>query len=236
MSDDAFTEAAIALSMASENGSNLCLSFLNALPVAHAAISTLGAPFGSETICASDSQAARLDELQLDFGAGPCWDALRTRAPVVDDDLHEPTESGWPLLRAAIRATGIRSLYAFPLAIGALNVGAVDLYATTPTALGPRLIARASALADLAATHVARQVIRRLQPVDRDDTEPATYSRREIHQATGMIIAQMRVNAEDAQALLHAHAFTLDRPVREVAADVVARRITFTQDDTGDRD
>lgn len=236
MSDDALTEAALALSAAAENGSPLCLSFLSALPVAHAAISTLGAPFGSETVCASDSQAARLDELQIDFGAGPCWDALSTRAPVVDADLREPTESGWPLLRAAIRDTGIRSLYAFPLALGALNVGAVDLYATTPAALDPPLIARASALADLAAAHVARQVIGRLPAADDDDTDPARYSRREIHQATGMIIAQMRVNAEDAQALLHAHAFTLGRPVREVAADVVARRIKFTRDDTLDRD
>ncbi|QIZ97804.1 GAF and ANTAR domain-containing protein [Leifsonia sp. PS1209] len=236
MSDDAYTDAALALTVAAENGSSLCLSFLNALPVTHAAISTLGAPFGSETICASDSQAARLDELQIDFGAGPCWVALQTRTPVVDADLNAPKESGWPVLRDAIRDTGIRSLYAFPLVIGELNVGAVDLYATTPAALNPTLIARASALADLAATHVARQVIRRLPPVDRDDTDPAAYSRREIHQATGMIIAQMRVNAADAQALLHAHAFTLGRPVREVAADVVARRIKFTRDDTADRD
>ncbi|MFF9563907.1 GAF and ANTAR domain-containing protein [Leifsonia sp. NPDC014704] len=236
MSKDAFAAAALALTAAAENGSNMCLSFLNALPVTHAAISTLGAPFGSETICASDSQAARLEELQIDFGAGPCWDALRTRAPVVDADLSEPTESAWSLLREAIRDTGILSLYSFPLAIGELNVGALDLYATTRAALNLPLIARASALADLAATPVARQVIRRLPHLDTDDTNPATYSRREVHQATGMIIAQMRVNADDAQALLRAHAFTLGRPVREVAADVVARRIKFTRDDVVDRD
>lgn len=235
MSERAFTDAALALAVAAENGFSLCPSFLNALPVSHAAISTLGAPFGSETICASDGQAARLDELQIDFGTGPCWDALRTRTPFVDADLQEPTESGWPLLRGALRDAGVRSLYAFPMAIGELNIGAVDLYATTPAALNPMLIARASALADLAATHVLRQVLHRLPAVD-DNTDSATYSRREVHQATGMIIAQLGLKAEDAQDILHAHAFTLGRSVRDVAADIVARRITFAPDGTTDGD
>jgi hypothetical protein len=235
VADRAFADAALALAAAGATGSSLCLPILDALPVTHAAISTLGAPFGSETVCASDRLAARLDELQIDFGAGPCWDALRTRAPVIDADLDQASDTGWPWLRNALRETGIRALYAFPLAIGAVGVGALDLYAPTAAPLDPPLIARASALAEAATAHVVRQMVRTLPVADHGGDDAGVYSRREVHQATGMIIAQMRVNPQDALVLLQAHAFAAGRPVREIAADVVARRIVFTPNDGADR-
>lgn len=232
VSDPGFADAVAALSAAGAAGTNLCLPFLGALPVSHASISTLGAPFGSETVCASDDHAAGLDELQIDFGAGPCWDALRTRAPFVDADLDRASETGWPWLRNALRERGVRAVYAFPLTIGPLDVGALDLYALEPSALNTAQIERASALADAATAHVVRQVVRKLPVAGHDDDDdPGTFSRREVHQATGMIIAQMRLNADDAFALLRAHAFAVGRPVRDVAADVVSRRIVFTPND-----
>ncbi len=194
----------------------------------HAAVSTLGPPFGSETVCASDAQAARLDELQIDFGVGPGWDALATKAPSIDFDLHDETTSRWPLLHEAIGRTGIQSVYAFPLTIGTLNVGAVDLYAATPAALTPALISQALVLADVVATQVVRQAVDRLPITDDDNWEQAFFSRREVHQATGMVIAQMQVGAENALALLRAHAFASGRTVRQIAADLVGRRIDFT--------
>lgn len=234
--DSAYVVAARALSTASETGASICLPFVSAFPVSHAAVSTLGRPFGSETVCASDTQAARLDELQLDSGVGPCWEAAVTGAPVIDADLKTQGASGWPHLREAIRETGIRSVYAFPLLIGGLTIGAVDLYATTPSALTPQLISRASALAGIVATQVVRSAMLLLPESDDDNVDTARYSRREVHQATGMIIAQMRVTADDAFALLRAHAFAAGRPVRDVAADVVARRIVFTRDRAADAD
>jgi hypothetical protein len=54
--------------------------------------------------------------------------------------------------------------------------------------------------------------------------------RAEVHQATGMILAQLGVSAQDAFVRLRAHAFATRRPLVEVARDVVARRLVFTQD------
>jgi hypothetical protein len=54
--------------------------------------------------------------------------------------------------------------------------------------------------------------------------------RAEVHQATGMILAQLGVPAQEAFVRLRAHAFATRRPLDDVARDVVARRLVFTQD------
>ncbi len=54
--------------------------------------------------------------------------------------------------------------------------------------------------------------------------------RAEVHQATGMILAQLDVPVQDAFVRLRAHAFAARRPLADVARDVVARRLVFTQD------
>jgi hypothetical protein len=54
--------------------------------------------------------------------------------------------------------------------------------------------------------------------------------RAEVHQATGMILAQLDVSAQDAFVRLRAHAFATGRPLADVARDVVARRLVFTQE------
>jgi hypothetical protein len=227
VTDSDVAVALASLSRAFAEGSSFCLPFLELLPASHAALSTLGDPFGSETVCASDDRAARFDELQLDFGVGPCWDALALRRPIVESDLSEPGTSRWPWLTEALRDSGVRSLYAFPLTVGSLGVGAVDLYATVPSALSPAMIARASMFASVAAGYVLRRTMRRLSVPHGEGDGEGRYSRRETHQATGMVIAQLRIPAEDALALLQAHAYADGRSVREVAADVVARTLTF---------
>jgi AmiR/NasT family two-component response regulator len=45
-----------------------------------------------------------------------------------------------------------------------------------------------------------------------------------------MVLAQLGINADDAFARLRAYAFTRQRPLGDVARDVVARRLTFTDD------
>jgi hypothetical protein len=57
-----------------------------------------------------------------------------------------------------------------------------------------------------------------------DRALPVTF-RPEVHQATGMISVQLDVSLAEALVRLRAHAYGNDRPIAEVAADVVARRL-----------
>ena len=202
----------------------LCTEFVAALPVQHAAISTLGAPFELETLCSSDPLAARLEQLQLDYGEGPCWQASASRSPVLLPDLRTPLDVSWPVLHEAIASHEIRGAYAFPMSVGRLSIGAVDLYSAQPDALSPANVLTASAMADAAAVLILRRAM-----AHRDDGLTADpSSRRVVHQATGMVIAQLRIPPDDALLVLRAHAFAISGSVAEVAAEVVARRLDFS--------
>lgn len=207
--------------------STFCDPFLESLPISRAAISTLQGPFDVETICASDSLAARLDELQIDLGEGPCWQALSTRAPVLVANVQHTPDSAWPNLHAAIAEAGIHSVFAFPLLVGTLGIGAVDLYADTARPFTVAEVSQASALADVAAMLVLNQAIER-RPTHEGDAFPENpYSRREVHQATGMVLAQMKVSAEDALLLIRARAFADGVSVREIASRIISRDVIF---------
>ncbi|WP_241246017.1 GAF and ANTAR domain-containing protein [Microbacterium sp. 4R-513] len=223
---DAFVGAIRQLTEAGHPGADLCAPFVGAVGVTGAAISTLGAPFGSQTVCASSPVAARVDEIQIDLGEGPCWEALRTRRPVLQADLRGHSDERWPAASVALRQLDLGSLYAFPLFVGRLGVGSVDLYADVPRELSEEDVKDVTVLATIAARQVLRRTLDELGTVD-EGVPGGPYSRRELHQASGMVAAQLGVGVDDALVVLRGHAFASDRSVLEVAGDVVRRRLVF---------
>lgn len=227
-SDDehsAFSDA-LARLVTARRGDDLCGPFLGAVGVSGVSISTLGRPLGSETVCASSAVAARIDEIQIDFGEGPCWEALRRRRPVLEPHFPTAVSDAWPTAGAALRALDIGALFAFPLFVGDLDVGSVDLYCDEPRVLSGRAVGEVTALAGAASRHLLRNALD-----DLDDAEEGIadgpHSRREMHQASGMIAAQLGIGVDDALLVLRGRAFSSGRSVAEVAADVVARRVAF---------
>jgi hypothetical protein len=229
MRDANFRTAIAALHNAGNDG-DLCAPFLSALPVTGAAISTLGKPFGAETVCASDPAAARLDEIQLDLGEGPCWQASHTLKPLLVPDVAGATAPQWPMALQVMQETGLGAVFAFPMRLGNLHIGVVDLYRHTPGRLAAQSVRDAAALTEAAARQVLRRALQHAE-FDRDGplaVDPGRYSRREVHQATGMLTAQTGADPEDALMILRGHAFAAGRSVRDLATDVLARRIDFT--------
>ncbi len=228
----AFERARRELSFAHERNTSLCGPFLGALPVAGVAVSLLSGPIGQSTVCASDATAARLDELQFDLGEGPCWQALATRRPVLTPDLRGEPHPAWPVFAEALgrdaRSGEVAAMFAFPLVVGSLGIGAVDLYTTATGELSKTQVADASALASVTAWQVLRRVLGEA-PIESLDADGERSSRREVHQATGMVLAQLDITAAEAALLLRAHAFSTGRSVRDFATDVVERRLDFSR-------
>lgn len=226
-----FASAMDALERSAENADGFCGPFLDVLPVSGASVATLGELLGTETVAASDGQAARLDELQFDLGEGPCWDAMRARRPVLAPDFHGTSRTEWPALAAAASGDSVVSLFAFPLVIGPLRIGAVDLYSVAPVALDRRQTRQADAMAAIVSRHVLRQA---LNAVGRDyeDTGNA-FSRRLVHQATGVVLAQLDLSPEDARLVIQGHAFASSRSMMEVARDIVEGRLNFSRQNDG---
>jgi hypothetical protein len=229
--DERFSQAADALGSAVERGASLCRPIVDALPVTGAAISTIGGFLSLETVCSSDDRAGRVDELQLDLGEGPCWDALSQGRPVFEPDLAAPAVQRWPAFSRAAVDDGVGSIFAFPLLIGVLKVGALDLYGTEASSLDSREESDAAALADIAARQVLRKVVARVAGDAADSDDDTTGSRTVVHQATGMVIAQLDVNAADALLVLRGRAYSAGVTVREIARAVVDRSLDFSLQD-----
>ncbi len=192
-----------------------------------AVISTLGSPMGSQTVCASTRLGARIDEIQIDLGEGPSWEALRTRRPVAASDLQVHGGALWPGAWAALRELDLGSLYAFPLFVGAVGIGSVGVYSKVARELSVADITGLSRLAVIVSVTLLRRALNRLEVTD-GETADEPYSRREVHQATGMVAARNDIGVDDALMLLRGHAYAAGRPVREIAADVIARRLDLS--------
>jgi hypothetical protein len=67
------------------------------------------------------------------------------------------------------------------------------------------------------------------------DLEASAEFQYVVHQASGMVAAQLDVNVAQALIRLRAHAFGNDRSLTDVARDVVARTLRFdpTEQDAG---
>ena len=100
----------------------------------------------------------------------------------------------------------------------------MDLYSEAANTLTPAALVDATTLADGVATDVLRHALQHRDDAPSDD---GPFSRREVHQATGMVLAQLRISPADALLLIRAHAYASGRTVRETAADITARRITL---------
>ncbi|HEY3572844.1 MAG TPA: GAF domain-containing protein [Arthrobacter sp.] len=212
-------------------GEDLCAPFLRELGVSGAAVSMFGGTATETLVCASDKASARLDELQFDLGEGPRWEALRTRLPVLVPDVRTTTPYSWPVLSKALEDTGVAAVFVFPLTLGALDLGVVQLHNTRPGNLSYSDHTTAAMLAGQTAWNLLRRVL----SVSSADTDPSVdrslMSRREIHQATGVVLAQAGTSAAEALLLLRAHAFANAISLSEAAEAVLTGHLSFAPQD-----
>ena len=181
------------------------------------------------SIGATDAVSARIEELQLTLGEGPCIDAYELDWPVLEPDLASPAEPRWVAFSGPAVEAGVRAIYGFPVRLGALRLGALDLYRDRPGPLTDDQHADALVVADVAAiTLLALESDSSAGSIIRD-LEAGSGLQRVVHQASGMVSAQLDVPVGEALLRLRAHAFAHDQPLVEVATDVVARRLRFEE-------
>jgi hypothetical protein len=190
-----------------------------------------------EPLLASGPLTEELEELQFLLGEGPCMDAVAGHGPVLVPDLAGPdAHRRWPVFAPAAVDRGVRGMFAFPVAAGAALVGVLDVYREHPGSLAQQELADALTFADvilLLALDYQRGIA--ADPGDLLDTTHGAR-RAHVHQATGMVAAQLEVSVTDALAALRAYAFAHGRRLADVAADVLDRRLRLTPDaDDGPR-
>jgi hypothetical protein len=216
----------------------ICELCIETLPVTGASITAMTSIDNQDLLWASDGVAARIDELQFRLGEGPCVEAFESRRPVLIPDIAEGRHERWPIFAAAARRdTPARGMYVFPLLGGPVSIGVLDFYHDEPGELDTEHLARARRAAQAAFwTVLGSRPAATLDPAGEPDPDSDDWpsdlplERREVYQATGMVIAQLGLPPDAALATLRAHAFVHDRPIDAVARDVVARTLRFDRD------
>ncbi|WP_328618165.1 GAF and ANTAR domain-containing protein [Amycolatopsis sp. NBC_00355] len=204
----------------------VCRAFVRLLPVDGAAVSVMADAGHREVVYTSDPVSAELAELQLTLGEGPCYEAYSLGGPVLHPDLVGALPPAWPVFAAQAVAHPVAALFTFPLQIGVVRVATLDTYRATPGSLTTVELATALQVADIAALALSG-LLGGDRWLDGDGRwmESAGMRHREVHQATGMLIAQLDVPAAEALAKMRAHAFGHGRTLLDVAADIVAGRL-----------
>lgn len=206
----------------------LCAACVPLLGVDAAAMSLIDAGESRGTFGASGPDARLLDAMQFTAGEGPCLDAVATMTPVLVNDL-QTVDPRWPAFKEAADRAAVRAVFAIPVCVGRISLGALDLFRFEPGPLTPSQLDAAMVVAD-AAAQVLLDVVEgtteaeRAGPVEQWE-QVASLARIEVYQATGMLMAQLNISAIDALVRLRAYAFSHERTAAEVADLIVSRRL-----------
>ncbi|HEY5272197.1 MAG TPA: ANTAR domain-containing protein [Acidimicrobiales bacterium] len=185
---------------------------------------SLASSFDLASMCTTNASISAFEELEFTLGEGPALDALASGEPSPPE--HPPGEMSEkrPPFDAAAADSGLGGVFAFPLNVGAARLGVLTLFVNSITGLSAAQHDDALIAAD-ALVHV----ILAAQGSTPASAEPVPFRdvglfRAEIHQASGMLSAQIGCTVADALVQLRGRAYAVEKPIAELARDVVLGR------------
>jgi diguanylate cyclase (GGDEF)-like protein len=131
---------------------HLVVRIVDVLPIDAAGVTLIVPGEAPLYVAASDDSARRFEQLQTELDEGPCIEAYRHNVAVSIPDLGD--DERFPTFAARALSEGLVAVFTFPLRHGEIQLGALDLYRTTPGALDEDELAAAQTLADVAAAYL----------------------------------------------------------------------------------
>jgi hypothetical protein len=176
-------------------------------------------------LCTTDEVSQLIEELQYTLGEGPCVDAHQQDKVVAEPDLADPVTRRWPAFTPPALQAGVRAIFGFPLRVGTVHLGALNLYRDLPGPLTGDQHADALVVADVAARWVLEAQAG--APVDMvaEELEVSADFHFAVHNAAGIVSVQEGISVTEALIRLRAFAFSSDRLLADVAQDVISRRL-----------
>ena len=232
LSDERSMRIAVAFAREVVKGreAHLCAACAGVLSVSGAGLSIMSEQH-SGRMCVSNSRMEALEDIQFTLGVGPCQDAYATGVPLLVPRLDQVASARWPAFIAEAAAVGVHAVFAYPLTNRGAKVGVMTLYQDLPGALSQTQSADCLAIADVLATTMLGLIAASPPGTIPTLVDEAVAHRAEVHQATGMVSAQLDISVADALARIRAYAYATDQSIRVVAADIVARRMRLDEDD-----
>jgi hypothetical protein len=180
-------------------------------------------PRGS--LCSSDEVSQLIEDLQYTLGEGPCVDAYQQDRVVAEPDLADPATRRWAAFRPPVLAAGVRAVFGFPLRVGTVRLGALNLYRDWAGPLTASQHADALVVADVAARWVLEAQAGAPPGTVAEELEAGADFHFTVHNAAGIVSVQLGISVTEALIRLRAFAFSQDRLLGEVAQDVIDRKL-----------
>ena len=207
----------------------LCAAAARALAASGAGLSVMAEDGVRCLTAVSDPDAERIEDLQFVLGEGPCIDAFAGRRPVLVPDLDSGAACRWPAYVPAAYDGRVRAAFAFPLQVGAGRLGVFDIFRASSGSLTADELGQALTFAEVAVTILLDGQVRPPGAAG-SGLDEAMDSRAELFQAQGMVMVQLGRTLAEALARMRAHAYAENRPLADVARDVIGRRLRFERD------
>lgn len=199
-----------------------------------------------ELVYATDAVAQQVDELQFVLGQGPCLDAYHQQRPQMCAHLDDHAfESPWPAFASEAAALGVAAVFAYPVPGSTRPIGVLELYRRTGGELGDAEQRSAQVCAaalqmtiesnwgkQLARSTSAEAAIETAALRGTAGSDP--FTRHQVHVAAGMVAVQLAIATHEGLDRLRAYAYAQRRSIVAVAADVVSRRLSFTDLNDGE--
>lgn len=194
---------------------------------------TVSARHGKDvaTVGATDQRMIALDDAQYESGEGPCLTVLEPHDPIALEDAAA-VDDRWEHFARTAGHLGVHSTLSIHLPMDSEGVAAsLNLYSKQRLELDDAQVRAATPFAEqLAAAMLGVEANRATAQLARDMAE-AMRSRAVIEQAKGIIMADERIDADEAFKQLAGLSQQSNMKLRDVAREIVERRIARPETD-----
>lgn len=207
------------------SAARLCEVSTGVIGVSGAGIMLMSGDVPQGSVFTSNEVSALIEDLQYTLGEGPCVDAYHHDRVVLEPDLADPTVLRWIAFTPQAVRAGVRAVFGFPLQIGMVRLGALNLYRDRPGPLSDDEHADALVMADVVARWVLDMQAGAPEGVVAQELEADADFHYAVQNAAGIVSVQSQVSVTEALIRIRAYAFSNGRAVGDVAQDIVARTL-----------
>ena len=172
------------------------------------------------TVAARDTPVGLVD-IEFDVGEGPGASCFARSRPVLVPDLAGQDGNEWPGFQHAAVAQGVQAVFAFPLHLGAVSLGTLELFSPQPGPLTSEEVALSRAFAEIAVVLLLDGHLTDPAGGLSPGFEQAFEHRADIAQAQGMVMVDLGITLVDAITRLRAHSFAIGVPLSDLASKVI---------------
>jgi hypothetical protein len=130
----------------------------------------------------------------------------------------------WPAFTPLAVGADVRAVFGFPMRVGSVLLGALNLYRDVPGQLTGEQHADAMVVAEVAARWVLEAQAGAPADMVAEELEIGADFHFAVHNAAGIVSVQQNISVTEALIRLRAHAFSADRLLADVDRDVMPAR------------